>query len=241
MAIKPEILKSWGPGGWSFYEPAADWHAPGPLENTFDKQVANIVAMRKQNPQLNLPTDPPTVAAELEAYTEARWAKTYSKAGMVKFRVETQEDKKKESRFTRSLRHPLSAAAGLAGIDIRSLEEWLGAGGVPVGQAVADQRAAVCAPCPANKKAGWRELLTVPAAIALKAYLEAKYRMKLATPMDADLGSCSACHCVLELKTWQPIEFIKENTREEVFEAHRKANANCWVLSEINPKPMEVP
>lgn len=231
--IKPEILKSWGPGGWSFYEPSADWHAPGPLENTFEKQVANIIAMRKANPHLNLSTDEPTVAAELEAYTEARWAKTYSKAGMVKFRVETGEDKKKGSRFTQSFSKPLAAVAGLAGIDPTSLVEWLGAGGVPVGQTLSNQRANVCAGCPGNQKAGWRELLTLPAAMALKRYIESKHTLRLSTPYDDQLGSCQACHCVLELKVWQPASFIRESTEPAVFEKHRELNPECWVLKEL--------
>lgn len=234
MPIKPEILKGWGPGGWSYFQPETNWHAPGPLENSFDAQVKNIIAMRQANPRFNLPTDEAAVAADLEAYTEARWAKTYSKAGMQKFRIESPEDKKKESSFTRFAKRSLEGAAGLAGIDTRALEEWLGAGGKPVMQTLADARALTCSTCElGNQKHGWRELLTLPASVALRAYLETKNKMKLATPLDDELGSCQACHCVLTLKVWQPLRHIKDNTTPETFEKHRKANPKCWVLNEL--------
>ncbi len=230
--IKPEILKSWGPGGWSYFQPETDWHAPGPLENNFDQQVKNIVAMRKANPRFNLPTDEPTVAADLEAYTEARWAKTYSKAGMAKFRIETKEDKKKESSSMPRSRSLFNAAAGLVGINAKPLEDWLGSGGNPVAPELAEHRASVCVPCPVNK-AGWRDFLTLPAALAIKEYLSIKHKMKLTTTHDAQLESCNACHCVLELKVHQPIDHVKANTTAEEFEKHREANPNCWVLAEL--------
>lgn len=233
MSIKRELLDSWGPGGWSFYQPETNWHAPGPLENKFQQQVKNIIAMRKLNPRFNLPTDEAVVSAELEAYTEARWARTYSKNGMKKFRVEEPEDKKKESRFTHNLLQPLRTVAGLAGIDTRSLEEWLGAGAQPVARELAGSRAAICKDCSANQKHGWREILTAPAAHQLRRYIEGKHHLKLATVHDAELGSCTACHCVLELKVWQPIQFVNDNTEPEVFEKHRKANPACWVLVEM--------
>lgn len=233
MAIKPSILQSWGPGGWSFFQPQTNWHAPGPLENTFQQQVDNIVKMRQANPRFNLSTDPAVVAAELEAYTIARWSQMYSRHGMAKFLAgSTEEVKKKESSTTPTSRSLLRGAAAAAGIDTRSLEEWLGAGGVPVSQELADARGAVCVSCRANE-GGWERTLTVPAARAVRAYLEHKHRMKLETPHDAKLQSCKACKCVLTLKVWQPIQHIKDDTTPETFEKHREYNPECWVLKEL--------
>lgn len=234
MAIKPDILKTWGPGGWSFYQPETDWHAPGPLENTFDQQVKNIIAMRQANPRFHLPTDEAAVAAELEAYTLARWSKTYSKKGMAKFMAgqPLSEDKKKESRSTFSGKSRLGGVAALAGIRTASLEDWLGYGGVPVDQVEADARAEICAGCDANK-GNWREMLTVPAAAAIKAYLAHRNRMRLSTPFDDQLESCAACHCVLTLKVWQPIQHVRDNTTPEELFRHRKANPDCWVLANM--------
>lgn len=242
MAIKPELLKGWGPGGWAFFQPETNWHAPGPLENSFEAQVKNIIAMRKLNPRFNLPTDEPTVAAELEAFQEARWAKTYSKRGMEKFQAgPIAPDKKKEPSFILHARKVLDAGAELAGVDPSSLEEWLGAGGVPVQKEVAYRRAAMCANCPGNQKAGWRELLTIPAAKALRAYLSSKNDLKLETTMDANLGSCQACHCVLELKVWQPPEFIRDNTQADVIAKQRSFNPECWAANEAATSKLLLP
>lgn len=231
--IKPDILKSWGPGGWPFYQPETNWHAPGPLENTFQAQVKNIIAMRVLNPRFGLAIDEPTVAAELEAYTEARWAKVYSKKGMLKFQAGPVElDKKKEPNFISGSKRVLSAVAGLvARADARSLEEWLGDRGKPVAAEEANRRAYLCVACKGNQKSGWREIMTVPAAKALRAYLTGKHQLNLSTPLDRDLGSCSACHCVLELKIWQPLDFIRDNTDLETTEKHRAANPNCWAIA----------
>lgn len=235
MPLKLEVLKGWPPGGWSFYEPSTDWHAPMPLQNNFDQQTDNIVTMRKANPAKNLPTDKPTAAADLEAYTVARLAKNYSKHGIKKFLAPTPEDleaQKKTSLAMPLFKNALGKVAGLAGMDPASLEEWLGAGGKPVEQFLAVARSEVCAPCSANKKHGWRELITVPAARMFRRYIESKHQLKLATPLDSELGSCECCHCVLELKVWQPIGYVKENTELDVLEKHRQANPNCWVLKE---------
>lgn len=233
MAIKPSILQSWGPGGWQFYQPQTDWHAPGPLENTFQQQVDNIVKMRQANPRFKLPTDPAVVAADLEAYTIARWEKMYSRRGMAKFLANPPEEvKKKGSNTTHNSKHSLRGVAAAAGIDTRALEDWLGAGGTPVPQELANARAAVCVPCRANQ-GGWTRTLTVPAARAVRAYLEHKNRMKLATPHDPQLQSCKACTCVLTLKVFQPIQHIKDNTSPETFEKHREYNPDCWVLREL--------
>lgn len=244
MAIKREILNSWGPGGWSYYEPSTDWHAPAPLQHTFAQQVQNIIAMRKANPHANLPTDEATVSAELEAYTEARWAAVYSKHGMEKFRVESAESKKKESSFTRSTSNPPApvaepVATARDGTPLASLAEWVGDGGQPVPRTLAEERAAICAgaiggkPCPANQQ-GLLRLLTVPAATAIRGYLMLKHRMRIATSRDSELYSCEACQCVLTLKVWQPVEFVREGTGDDTLAKHREANANCWVVRELS-------
>lgn len=246
--IKPEILGGWGPGGWQFYQPETNWWAPLPLANNFQAQVKNIIAHRQANPRFNLPVDEATVSAELEAFTEARWRKTYSDRGMVKFLRESEEDKKKELPDTRPLSKPSTRVAGRAGgvvraavglggkalgMDTRGLEEWLGAGGKPVARELAENRAAVCAGCPANQR-GWRELLTVAAANRIALYLEQKHRLLLATPYDTALEECEVCHCVLTLKVWQPLEFALTSTDPE---EHRQKNPQCWIVTESQLVP----
>lgn len=245
--IKPEILNSWGPGGWIFYQPESDWWAPLPLANNFQAQVKNIIAHRKANPRFNLPVDEAAVAAELEAFTEARWRKTYSQRGMQKFLHETPEDKKKDWSAIRSSSSTGRAVAGRAGgvvraavglggkalgLDTRGLEEWLGHGGIAVARELAEKRAAVCASCPANQS-GWREMLTVPAANKIALYLEQKHQLHLATSHDEKLEECSVCHCVLTLKVWQPLEFALTSETEETLEERVKANPGCWIVKEM--------
>lgn len=58
MLIKQKLLDNgWGPGGWSFYSPETDWHAPNPLGNTFKQQVENIRKHRMANPRFPFSTD----------------------------------------------------------------------------------------------------------------------------------------------------------------------------------------
>lgn len=233
MQIKPEVLRGWGPGGWIFFQPETNWWAPLPMSNTFDQQCDNIIAMRKQNPRFNLPIDKPTVAADLEAFTIARWSKKWSRNGMQRFLAGGEEDKKKELSSTRPALKALNAvAARVAGVNLAPIEDWLGEGGVPVDAATAKRRAAVCAACPMNRLGDWRDLLTLKAAQTIGAYLSRKHQMKLETLHDKELGLCIVCKCSNELKVWCPSQFIVENETEEDKSALLKANPNCWVVAE---------
>lgn len=201
------------------------------MSNTFDQQCDNIIAMRKQNPRFNLPIDKPTVAAELESFTIARWSKKWSKNGMQRFLAGGVEDKKKESSFTQPALRALNAVvAHVADVNLAPLEDWLGSGGVPVDAATAEKRAAVCASCPANRLGNWKDLLTLKAAQTIQAYLSLKNQMKLATSFDAKLGLCTACKCSNELKVWCPSQFIADNETEEDKAKLAKANPKCWVI-----------
>lgn len=248
MALNPDVLKGWPPGGWNFYEPSTDWHAPGPLQFTFTQQVANIVAMRKANPAKQLSLDEAAVAAELEAYTEARLAATYSRNGLRKFLRETPEDKKKGSSFTASSRNGNGRGAGLAGavaraavglggkalgVDTRSLQDWLGAGGQPVAAELAAYRASICVPCRGNQKGDWPRLLTTQAASVIRGFLGAKHALSLETPWDDKLGVCVACKCCMALKVWCPIQHIADTIEHEVRTKLLYTNDKCWVLQEL--------
>lgn len=235
MLIKSQVLKGWGPGGWAFFQPETNWHAPGPLQNNFSQQVQNIIKMREANPRFNLTTDPEQVGLELENYTIARWAATYSKNGLQKF-LENGEDvsvKKKPSGTLFTVGRTLAApVAALVGADTEVLEEWLGAGGKAVSVDQASGRAVVCESCPGNVKQGWLDMLTAPAAKALQAYLSVKNNLSLHTPLDSALGVCEACRCHLGLKVFVPLPYIKDNTKPETFAKLKETNEKCWVLTE---------
>ncbi len=237
MFIKQTILdKGWGPGGWPFYQPQTDWHAPYPLATNFRQQVENIRQHREANPRFDFSTDPTVIAQELEEYTLARWRRTYREAAMQKFLEHPDESLKKNRSgdpFTpKSPPSLLGKAAGLAGVDTAVLEDWFGAGGVAVPLSVATSRAMVCADCPGNRKGTWRDVLTIPVAKMLRTYFSAKNQMRLSTPLDKELGMCKACGCVLELKCWTPLHHVLDNLDEEQTAKLRELNQRCWITTE---------
>ncbi len=128
----------------------------------------------------------------------------------------------------------LRAAAGAiskfkAGLTL--LEAWEVAGFPAVPPALAAQRAGVCLNCPKNELGHFTRWFTVPAAAEIKRRAEKLQALKLVTPLDDKLGTCSACLCVMTAKVQVPIEFIREHSapgvREELWPP-------CWILKETN-------
>lgn len=121
-----------------------------------------------------------------------------------------------------------SAGGVVAGA--RILTEWLGTGGNPVAQELADARAHICADCPQNKQnAPWTSWFTVPAANGIRRMLELRNSMKLTTPDDDKLNVCDACGCPLKLKVHTPLLHIANNMPPYQKEL---LDARCWVLQE---------
>lgn len=238
MLIKQRVLAGWGPGGWQFHQPETGWEAPNPTGTTFQQQVQNIIKHRLGNPGLKLSTDPIEVAQELEAFTIARWRRTYHERGIQKF-LEADSTgyddviKKKSTVSTPSRRSLFGKVAALVGVDSTVVEEWLGAGGTAVQAARAADRAKVCVGCKdGNQAVGWRDALTAGAALALREYLSVKNAMNLHTEFDGAIGVCRACKCYLPLKVWTPIEHIHEDLTDEQRDRMKKLNPSCWVLTE---------
>jgi len=65
------------PGGWQFYQPETKWNAPSPLNHDFYSMTRLIQQHRAAN---NLSTDYQKAAADLEAYTRARFPSFYAGA-----------------------------------------------------------------------------------------------------------------------------------------------------------------
>ena len=110
------------------------------------------------------------------------------------------------------------------------LADWLGSGGKPVPQALAEQRAAVCVDCPENRAPRWWERSKSVIARNILLYIEAKKRMKLATGSDDKLHMCQKCGCHLPTKVWCPIEHIAGHTD---LEKVAEMPAECWQRREI--------
>jgi hypothetical protein len=237
MLIKQQVLDNgWGPGGWQFFQPETNWHAPHPMGTTFKQQVENIRKHRAANPRFPFSTDPVLIAQELEEYTLTRWRKTYSEHGMQKF-LERPDDalKKKHSEWIGTSRQPqslLGKVAAHAGIDTSTVEDWFGEGGKPVSLELATGRAYICTQCQGNRKVGWRDLLTIAGAKTLRAYFAVKNEMKLSTAFDKDLGMCKACDCVMEFKVHTPLQSIMKTTSIEKVAKLQELNPNCWILNE---------
>jgi len=134
------------------------------------------------------------------------------------------EDSKKNSRFG-------SAVGGLkrvaAGVGV--LLDWLGSGGKPVDQAVAEHRANVCATCPKNDGGPWTSYFTGKVADKIKTQLEMKNDLSLRTSQDDKLTVCSACDCPLQLKVHTPLHHVLAHTSPEV---KVRLDPNCWILHE---------
>ena len=235
MPLRPEILNSWPPGGWQFYQPETGWSNPGPMISTFQQTVNNIINMRRANPRFKLPSDYLSCARALEQYTEARIGHHHKYCIGV-----DDEAQKKTTPPTFPLQPNPSRLAAVAGVDPRALLEWLGDGGTPVERDLAEKRAAICADCPENssgpkcpesRRNSWLEWVTGPVSIALKKYLSIKNKLKIETSRDKDIGRCLACKCELLLKVHTPLNHIKDNMEPEVLSKLRSV-PKCWVLTE---------
>jgi len=111
-----------------------------------------------------------------------------------------------------------------AGVGV--LLEWLGNSAKPVDQATAEHRSNICVTCPQNGKGGLLEYFTGKAADTIKKQIEIKNDLALRTSHDAELGTCLACMCKLDLKCHVPIKHILAHTSDEV---KAKLDPRCWV------------
>ena len=204
------------PGGWQFYQPQSRWSMPNPVSVTFGQAVQHIIKHRMANPAMvqnnNLATDTASVEQELDAYTRIR------------LKMPAAPSPKPMPRL-HSSSQVAGAAVGIkrAAQGTRVIVDWLTSGGAPVEQVEADRRAAICINCPKNVPGSW---YTVAPAEIIRSTLSARTDLKLATPHDDKLQSCDVCKCLMRLKVWTPLHFIKDRTPAEVM---AEFPSNCWV------------
>ena len=187
---------------WSFRE-AVDWY----------------LAIATSNPAQRLPTDPATIANFIDQQNALR-VMTIPGADIYlmqqKGGPELSPSKKVPlgnlpSRVAAAAADIRTAAAGTAVV-----LDWLLSGGKPVHPDLASARAAICVECPKNVPGSW---FTVAPAETIRATLSARSDLKLETPHDPKLQSCSACLCLLKLKIWCPPEYIIAHTKADVWTA----------------------
>ena len=207
------------PGGWQYRQAATGWSAPTPVGSTFSQTVELIIRHRLKNLAIvqkhKLSTDPAVVGEELLDFNRLRLGIPKPTAPPMSFQP------------ARSI--PAQVAAAAAGIKRAAqgtavVLDWLTSGGAPVAQALADKRASICASCPKNVDGSW---YTVAPAEIIKAALEARKDLTLATPHDAALKSCDVCRCLLKLKVWCPLPHILKHTKPEIMAEFPQAN--CWI------------
>jgi hypothetical protein len=227
--------QSFPPGGFIFIQPQTGWQSPSGA--TFRQTVEEIIKHRRANPRFALETDYSSVERELDAYTCAR---LHGIRGEEKYVQPDNESKKAMAPQLSNRQGPVAAVAGTVGAVIRkisrmgagvgTLVDWFGSGGEPVAHALAAQRAAVCVACPKNRASvSWMEWAKDKVAARIKDQLEVKAEMRLTTPYDNKLGTCSACLCVLELKCWTPVDVIRRHMSKQT---ESDLAPQCWVRTE---------
>lgn len=122
-------------------------------------------------------------------------------------------------------------------VGVGLLVDWLGDGGEPVSQILAEHRAYACThgdngyPCKFNVEPGWWDKhVKEPIAETIRADLELKKRLRLHVSSEDALAMCKPCGCCMKLKIWTPLKHIRGHTPPEVFE---KFPSWCWQRKEI--------
>jgi hypothetical protein len=105
-----------------------------------------------------------------------------------------------------------------------AITSWLGAGGVPVAQAIAQNRANVCLKCPHNND-NFKPAEIV--ASAIRRVIEIKNDSKLRVDGEKSLKTCDICLCPLRTKIWTPIDIIQKGVTEEE-RAQFATVPGCW-------------
>ncbi len=203
-------------GGWQFYQPQTGWRIPNPIAVTFGQAVQAIIKHRMGNPAIvlkhNLHTDVASVESELDSFTRARLG------------IPLAPSPKPMPR-----QHHLSQVAGAAVGIKRAAQgtgviiDWLTSGGTPVEQMEANRRAEICVNCPKNVPGSW---YTVAPAEIIRSTLSARSDLKLATPFDDKLQSCEVCKCLMRLKVFTPLHFIKDRTPADIMAEFPDL---CWI------------
>lgn len=219
------------PHGFLYNEPAFGMAKPfGGPSTSFNALVDAVWSARRANKYLaekhNLSTDRAGVEYDVEQQNVARMLSR----GWTDF-VEL-DAQPVPPHSVDSKKNPFANAVGgvkrvAAGVGV--LLDWLGSGGKPVEQALAEHRATVCSTCPKNDGGNWTSYFTGPAAAKIKTQLEMKGDLQLKTSLDDKLTVCSACDCPLPLKVHTPLVHVLAHTSEEV---KKRFDPRCWVLHE---------
>lgn len=107
--------------------------------------------------------------------------------------------------------------------------DWLGDGGKPVEQELAQARANTCLACPMHEHKAFWELLAAPASTWAKQQIAIKNTVDLKVKREDELHVCSVCWCVLKLKVHVPLKHITSTMPEE---EQARLPETCWIRKE---------
>jgi hypothetical protein len=124
------------------------------------------------------------------------------------------------------------------------LKDWLGEGGIPVADSLAQARAKVCVedcsdPARAeeghfyNRPPGFFAKITGAVAQAILEQRREKLNLGLTLKDEDKLHTCAVCDCNLELKPWVQMDIILNRTPPETLAQFPK---HCWMVTENRTK-----
>lgn len=220
------------PGGFPFEQKKADGtlHKFDGLTYGFNDQCKRIRDYRIGNNLM--PTDLYAIGEELDAFQcerlgfDPRWVESKKNTSG------WQTLKQSASHIVRSARH--------AAVGSKILKDWLGEGGIPVAQELAQQRADVCIKgdrdkdgnpmrCRFNQEGHFVAKLTAFIAKAIHDQRREKLRMGLRVNGEENLQTCACCSCHLALKVHVSYDVIAARTLEPEW---KQFPAFCWMLKE---------
>lgn len=215
------------PYSFQFLQPETGQSSP--IAGSFNHVVEQVMMLRQANPFLaerhGWRTDREGVEHEIDMYNTARCIA----GGWLNFVVMDDNSPPAPLYVMPPTSQKKSAVAQVrnvaAGVGV--LLDWLGSGGKPVEQSLADSRAEICATCPKNDGGDFTAFFTKPIADKIRTQLEIRGDLQLRTSHDDKLTVCSGCDCPLKLKVWTPIDHILAHTSDDT---KTKLDPRCWIL-----------
>jgi len=104
---------------------------------------------------------------------------------------------------------------------VRILSEWLGDGGAPVDQSLAQQRLNTCLHCLHNKPTNPNSIEKAVGEVIIEQE-ELRHDMAMILQGESNAGTCEVCGCYLKLKVWVPLSYLGDRKMPDI----------CWISQE---------
>ena len=226
------------PGGLRFNQPETGFDSKKslPMHSSFETIVSAVWKNRKANEwvcnQRGLALDRDGVARDVDRFNAQICAENgWNKFVMIAGGAGVAPDPKPQAIIEQDKAAIAIAARRAKKIwsGIKAINAWL-ASKAP-GSKKAEERAAICAACPKNKKGGFDEWFASPALDAVEGQLKKLKNKRLKTSSDKKINVCQVCLFPLKVLVHVPNEDIQANMVKEA--ALDMANVpNCWVTRE---------